>query len=270
MKITDCDVIFLSFDEPNAEENWENLKKKYPLAKRVHGVVGIDSAHKVCANKANTDWFVTIDGDNIVFSEFFEVEIAEHLLQDERSIVFPSKNIVNNLVYANGAIKCWHKKFLLNNLTTENAPHKRNMDFGGYMTRYDLPRKCFAETRINGSSYQAWRAGIREGMKLTFNRINDTRRAKTFDKLRLANKERLSIWCNVGLDVVNGIWCMYGARLGIFLSFLSDFEPRTVNYFNKLHQYWMDHCEFKNPYEEADKLGKALYKQFGFELIGTN
>ena len=28
--IKDVDIIFLSYDEPNAEENWADLKKKIP------------------------------------------------------------------------------------------------------------------------------------------------------------------------------------------------------------------------------------------------
>ena len=32
-KIADIDFIFLSFDEPNAEKNFANLKKKVPWAK---------------------------------------------------------------------------------------------------------------------------------------------------------------------------------------------------------------------------------------------
>ena len=35
------DIIFISFDEPNADENWKLLKEIAPHAKRVHGVKGI-------------------------------------------------------------------------------------------------------------------------------------------------------------------------------------------------------------------------------------
>ena len=43
--IKDVDIIFLSYDEPNAEENWADLKKKIPWAKRVHGVEGFQMRH---------------------------------------------------------------------------------------------------------------------------------------------------------------------------------------------------------------------------------
>ena len=41
LKISDIDFVFLSFDEPNADKNFADLKKKVPWAKRVDGVKGI-------------------------------------------------------------------------------------------------------------------------------------------------------------------------------------------------------------------------------------
>ena len=46
LKVSDMDFVFLSVDEPNAEKNFANLKRKIPWAKRVHGVKGFDTAHK--------------------------------------------------------------------------------------------------------------------------------------------------------------------------------------------------------------------------------
>ena len=36
-KVIDFDIIYLSYDEPNAEENYANLLTKVPWAKRIHG-----------------------------------------------------------------------------------------------------------------------------------------------------------------------------------------------------------------------------------------
>ena len=49
LKIAEQDIIYLSYDEPNAEENYADLLSKVPWAKRVHGVYGSDAAHKACA-----------------------------------------------------------------------------------------------------------------------------------------------------------------------------------------------------------------------------
>ena len=69
-KVYDYDIIYLSYDEPNAEENYYHLKQNIPWAKRVHGVEGSDAAHKACANIAETERFITIDGDNKVDPKF--------------------------------------------------------------------------------------------------------------------------------------------------------------------------------------------------------
>ena len=75
IKIIDQDVIFLSFDEPNAEKNYADLLSKIPWAKRVHGVKGSDAAHKACAAESETEYFVTVDADNIVDPKFLRLEL---------------------------------------------------------------------------------------------------------------------------------------------------------------------------------------------------
>ena len=43
VRISDLDFVYISFKEPNKEENWADLKNKVPWAKRVDGVVGFDT-----------------------------------------------------------------------------------------------------------------------------------------------------------------------------------------------------------------------------------
>ena len=66
-RVTDYDIIYLSYDEPNAEENYADLCSKIPWAKRVHGVEGSDAAHKACAELSETDRFIT---RNILIQQF--------------------------------------------------------------------------------------------------------------------------------------------------------------------------------------------------------
>ena len=80
VKIAELDIIYLSYDEPNAEENYADLLTKVPWAKRVHGVEGSDAAHKACAKLSETDRFVTVDGDNTIKQEFINqvLDFDEH------------------------------------------------------------------------------------------------------------------------------------------------------------------------------------------------
>ena len=74
-KIADIDFVFLSYDEPNAEKNFADLKRKVPWAKRVHGVYGFDAAHKACAEASDTERFITVDGDTIIEQDFTKVMV---------------------------------------------------------------------------------------------------------------------------------------------------------------------------------------------------
>ena len=84
IRISDLDFVYISFKEPNREQNWADLKNKVPWAKRVDGVVGFDNAHKAAANMAETDFFISVDGDNTID----EIIIASKKL-DSFSIIAP-------------------------------------------------------------------------------------------------------------------------------------------------------------------------------------
>ena len=68
-------MVFISYDEPNADEHYADLLTKFPYAKRSHGVYGSDSAHKAAAKLSSTQRFITVDADNIVSPEFAKVSI---------------------------------------------------------------------------------------------------------------------------------------------------------------------------------------------------
>ena len=38
VRVNDLDFVYISFKEPNKEQNWADLKSKVPWAKRVDGV----------------------------------------------------------------------------------------------------------------------------------------------------------------------------------------------------------------------------------------
>jgi len=78
MKTANLDLIFISYDEPNADINFADLENKAPWAKRIHGVKGSDNAHKAAAELSSTEWFITVDGDNKVDPKFFNIEIEKH------------------------------------------------------------------------------------------------------------------------------------------------------------------------------------------------
>ena len=63
--LTEFDIVFISYDEPNADENYAHLLDICPWAMRSHGVWGSDAAHKAAAAMCESDRFISIDADNV-------------------------------------------------------------------------------------------------------------------------------------------------------------------------------------------------------------
>ena len=96
----DYDIIYLSYDEPNAEKNYADLCQKVPWTKRVHGVEGSDAAHKACAKLSETERFITVDGDNIIDQRFLnqEIDFDEHIDLKNCVISWAGRNVINGLM----------------------------------------------------------------------------------------------------------------------------------------------------------------------------
>lgn len=237
--ITNFDIIFVSYDEDNADLNWADLKKKCPWAKRVHGVEGSDAAHKAAANASSTERFTTVDADSIIKPEFFNTTIPKELAENmSKTISWSSKNYVNGLVYGNGSLKCWTKPFVLNMKTHESSDRPTNKVEFCFEEGYTQKNDVFSVTYPNGSPRQAWRSGFREGVKMTL----DQGLKIPLDKLKVEiywkNMIRLLIWCSVGADVEHGLWSIYGARMGCYMTNLTDWDYVNVRDFEYLNTLW--------------------------------
>jgi len=241
--LNELDVIFISFDEDNYEENWADLLDKVPWAQHVHGVKGSDAAHKAAANLSSTDRFISVDADNIVDPQFFDMELDfNHPKLKGKAVSWAAKNYVNGLEYGNGGLKCWPKQYVLDMRTHENADsddERNQVDFcweGSYIQMSEQ----YSTTFPNGSPRQAFRAGFREGVKMSLNqggKINPD----DFRKIMWwGNYKRLITWCSVGVDVENGMWAMYGARLGCQMTNLTDWDYINVRDFDYLNNLWTD------------------------------
>ena len=170
INVPDCDVIYLSYDEPNAEKNYADLLTKVPWAKRVHGVDGSDKAHKACAKISDSQRFITVDGDNIVKPEFINQSVTFVPGTDltKKVISWAGYNNINGLMYGNGGIKCWDKNAVLDMKTHENADLnnvKAQVDFCWDLDYVQL-NDCMSLVENNYTPQQAWRAGFREGVKM--------------------------------------------------------------------------------------------------------
>ena len=233
------DVVFLSYDEPNADANWADLLTKVPHAKRVHGVKGSDSAHKAVANLAKTDRVIVIDADNVLQGDFFEqiVEVDSSIDLSKTVLSWSSQNIINGLQYGNGGIKCWPRQLMLDMRTHENAePNntKTQVDFCWHINYIGIDQ-CYSTIHNNATPQQAWRAGFREGVKMS---LDQGAKVKKLSHLWQGNLRRLGIWMMVGMDVPNGVWSILGAREGCYLTNFTDWDHTNVRDFEYLNNYW--------------------------------
>ena len=270
-QMSDFDVFYISYDEPKCEENWADLLQKAPWAKRVHGVKGFDSAHKACAMQSETEKFITIDGDNIVDEKFFDliVDIPEKF--DKCSLSWNSVNAVNGLVYGNGGVKLWTREWVMNMRTHENAESDdKKVDFCWNDTYLQL-NSVFSSTNPNGSALQAFRAGFREGCKMTLDQGVKVDKVKIQKIVHDANFKRLMIWCCVGADVENGLEAIYGARLGIYMTNIdTDFPIEKISDYDWFKQFGQDTLHAIYDQEQMiiaiNKLGVAIEKHLGIKL----
>ena len=242
MKVIEFDVIFLSYDEPNADVHYADLCNKVPWAKRIHGVKGSDHAHKAAAEASETDWFITVDADNIVDPRFFNIDLD---MSDPKIQVYGwcGRNAINGLRYGNGGLKIWRKDFVLNMKTHENSNSDRGqVDFCWEDGYRNFPL-TFSESIITGSPFQAWRAGFREGVKMSLDRGVKTANKEFKKEIHWKNLDRLRVWLNVGADVENGLWAILGARHGCYMTNCTDWDYVQVRDFDYLTQMWKDDVE---------------------------
>lgn len=238
--IADLDTIYLTYDEPQREEFWVKIHNMIPWAKRVDGVKGSDAAHKAAAAASDTERFILIDGDNMPDEKFFNLTLELKDDQYEQAVFrWRARNHVNGLMYGNGGLSSWTKTFVNDMKTHENTDGRDEtvVEFCFdplYWPMYD----CYSVTHPNGSAFHAWRAGFREGVKMCLDKGRKPTVADFKDRVHHRNLDHLTVWHNVGRDVEYGIWAITGARMGTYMTMLTPWDYRQVQWFDSLEEIW--------------------------------
>ena len=271
--IADLDCIYLSYDEPQKEEFWLKIKNMVPYAKRVDGVKGSDAAHKAAAEASDTERFILIDGDNMPEESFFNKQFDftnapnyAHLAQFRWKAI----NNINGLRYGNGGMSSWTKTYVMNMKTheTSDGSNHTQVDFcmdGEKDNLYWSMHDCYSTTYPNYTPFQAWRAGFREGVKMCLERgakpnVDDFR-----NSVPGRNLNNLTIWHNVGSDVENGMWAIFGSRLGTYMTMLTDWDHKKVMWFDNLIELW-DTYKSKDPVQSSKEYGEMLSTRLGLPI----
>ena len=272
IEIIDLDIIYLSYDEPQKEEFWVKIKNMVPWAKRVDGIKGSDSAHKKAAETSDTERFILIDGDNLPNKDFFDLKLDYRNKDESYKLAqyrWRAVNIINGLRYGNGGISSWTKTYVANMKTHENSngDNKHTVDFclDSKDSLYWAMHDCYSVTYPNYTPFQAWRAGFREGVKMCLLQGTKPNILDFKNLVPSRNLNNLTIWHNVGTDIKNGIWAIFGSRLGTFYTLLSDYNVADVQWFDNFNILWQDYKD-KDPYIEAEKIGSILKEKFDLPM----
>jgi len=272
---SDLDIIFISYDEPNADKNYADLLNKAPWAKRVHDVKGSDSAHKEAAKISETDRFISVDADNIVDEVFFDVQIDLNLNDNASIFSWAGRNVVNGLIYGNGGLKCWPKDVVLNMKTHENSnpdDPKTQIEFC-WDSNYIQYNQVFSNAYINDSPLQAFRSGFREGVKMSLDQGEKVSKLNLKRNLYKNNYSRLCIWQSVGSDVKNGEWSIYGSRLGCYMVNCTDWDYINVRDFEWINSYFNENLSNITDEELNNEiliLGNKLRNELNIDICELN
>jgi len=220
------DLFFVSYEEPNADDNWKTLKDRFPHAKRVHGIKGIGNAHRFCAINAFTSMFWTVDGDTVV-SDQWDFRYIPPSWDGDYLHLWYSRNPVNDLAYGYGSIKLWPRKRVLEHTGSW-------LDFTTSVAGIKVIDQVIATTMFNTSEFESWKSAFRECVKLCVNI-----RSVPDD---IESRIRLETWMMVSTNANFASWCNAGAKDAIRwvdsspsdLSVINDFSWLR-NKFKELH-----------------------------------
>ena len=191
------DIVFISYNEPNADENWQRLLSRFPLTKRVHGVKGIHQAHIVAAKKCFTNMIWVVDGDAVILDSF-DFSYKTKLLDTVH--VWRSSNPINNLEYGNGGVKLLPRSMTINmDVTRPDMTTSISTKFKPVLTVSNI-------TAFNSDPFNTWKSAFRECVKLS-SRIIDRQVTDETSK-------RLDAWCQLGADKPYGEYAINGALAG--------------------------------------------------------
>lgn len=188
------DIIFISYNELNADDNFNSLKERFPLAKRVHGIKGIHQAHIAAAKKSFTKMFWVVDADAIILNSFnFDYKVPEWDLDVVH--VWRSRNPINQLEYGYGGVKLLPKQLTIS-MNTSTTDMTMNIS-----SKFKSMDELSNITAFNTDSFSTWRSAFRECCKLAV--INNEE-----------SLARLYLWCQLNQHVPYGGHAYIGAIQG--------------------------------------------------------
>jgi hypothetical protein len=193
------DIVFISYDEPEADHNWSVLHTRFPQSKRVHGVAGMERALEAAADVSTTPWYYAVFAKTKLH-ETFDFSYVPDYMQQPKHYIFNALNTVNGLEYGHMGIVMYN----CNGVREQNRRADFGIDYTLSFPHESIPLlSCYGS--FDQTPYHTWRTAFRESAKLAY-----------FEHLQptVEGAYRLNVW----LTVANGQyaeWSMRGAEDGV-------------------------------------------------------
>jgi len=193
------DIVFISYDEKNADLNYDLLQKRYPRTKRLHGVEGMENALYQAAMMSETEWFFAVFAKTRLHEDF-DFSYLPDRLQGDKHYIFNCKNLVNGLEYGHMGVILYNRQMVIDSHDYE----KLGLDYT-MSHRHDVVPETSCYGVFNTSPFETWRAAFRETIKL----------AQQMDEApTIETRYRLKVWCEHA-EGDYAEYCTAGARHGV-------------------------------------------------------
>jgi hypothetical protein len=126
-------------------------------------------------------------------------------------------------------------------------------------------KECYSETVVTGSPFQAWRAGFREGVKMTLQDGVRVPPQEIKERIWWHNIHRLRMWSTVGMHEENGKYAILGARMGTWMTNCTEWKYVDVRDFEILRDIYNEKINHVNPEADALSLGVQIKQQLGLD-----
>jgi hypothetical protein len=130
---------------------------------------------------------------------------------------------------------------------------------------YQQFKECYSETIITGSPFQAWRAGFREGVKMTLQDGIRVPPQEIQQRVWWHNIHRLRMWSTVGMHEENGKYAILGARMGTYMTNCTDWDYVQVRDFEELRKIYETQVNHATVELDAQDYGIKIKHQLGFD-----
>jgi len=206
------DVVFISYDEPDAEQNWNILAQRCARAKRIHGVVGMETALEAAADLSSTPWYYAVFAKTRLHEQF-DFSYVPDRMQQPKNYIFDCINTVNGLQYGHMGVVMYNCR----GIRELNQAKNFGLDYTLSYAHESVPMvSCYGN--FNQTPYHTWRTAFRECAKLAYFESQ----SPTVD-----GEYRLNTWLSRAQGN-HAEWCLKGAHDGVEFFKASDQALTTL------------------------------------------